>query len=105
MLRTASPAESPSAQASPSEKELAEANSRADAAEQRTLEFWIEAVTASSAGAMTVKALQQTFSWRVTRPLRAAKIVYSKSRQAGIRRTAGMVRVRLAQIRQARRRG
>ena len=74
-------------------------------AEERTLAYWLEAVTSSAAGSMTVKALQQTLSWRITRPLRAAKLVSDKVRQAGVRRTAKMVRVRLAQIRQARKRG
>lgn len=74
-------------------------------AEERSLEFWVEAIIASAAGSTTVKALQQSFSWRVTKPLRAARLVYTKTRQSGVRRTARMVRERLAQIRQARKRG
>ncbi|HAM27477.1 MAG TPA: hypothetical protein DCP11_12485 [Microbacteriaceae bacterium] len=74
-------------------------------AQERTLEYWIEAVLASAAGSMTVKKLQNSVSWRVTRPLRAVKIVQLKVREAGVRRTLRMVTERLAQIRQARKRG
>lgn len=80
-------------------------HARVASAEERTLDYWIEAVSVSAAGSMTVKTLQQSFSWRVTKPLRAAKLVYSKARESGIRRTVLMVRERLAQIRQARKRG
>jgi hypothetical protein len=74
-------------------------------AEEKTLAYWVEAVVVSSAGSMTVKELQQSVSWRVTRPLRAAKIVSNNVRTSGVRQTVGMVRIRLAQIRQARKRG
>jgi hypothetical protein len=74
-------------------------------AEERTLDYWLEAVMSSTNGSMTVKALQTSVSWRVTKPLRAARLVQTKLREVGVRRTAGMVRVRLAQIRQARKRG
>ncbi|CAN5279829.1 hypothetical protein BH09ACT5_BH09ACT5_14280 [soil metagenome] len=74
-------------------------------AEQQSLQYWLEAVTSSTAGSLTVKALQETLSWRITRPLRAVKLVTDKVRETGVRRTAKMIRVRLAQIRQARRRG
>jgi hypothetical protein len=74
-------------------------------AESRSLEFWLEAVTSTSAGSMTVKRLEKSLSWRITKPLRAFRIVQITARQAGLRRTASMVRTRLAQIRQARKRG
>lgn len=74
-------------------------------AEERSLDYWIEAVVVSAAGSMTVTKLQNTLSWRITRPLRAVKIVQLKVQEAGVRRTSRMVRERLAQIRQARRRG
>jgi hypothetical protein len=74
-------------------------------AESRTLDYWLEAVTSTSAGSMTVKRLEQSLSWRITKPLRAFRIVQITARRAGLRRTAVMVRTRLAQIRQARERG
>jgi hypothetical protein len=73
-------------------------------AENRTFEFWLEAVAQHSAGSMTVKKLQQSMSWRITKPLRAVRVVQLTAREAGLRRTASMVRVRIAQIRQARKR-
>lgn len=85
--------------------ENAELIRRAREAEDRTLEYWIEAVVVSAAGSMTVKKLQSSVSWRVTRPLRAARIVQLKVRETGVRRTFGMVKDRLVQIRQARKRG
>jgi hypothetical protein len=74
-------------------------------AEERTLESWLDAVTSSIAGSTTVAAMQSSLSWRVTRPLRATKIVYDRARTDGVMRTARLVRQRLALIRQARRRG
>lgn len=74
-------------------------------AEERTLSYWLEAVALTASGSMTVAKLQQSVSWRVTKPLRAVRLVQRKVRETGIRRTAKMVRVRLAQIRQARKRG
>jgi hypothetical protein len=74
-------------------------------AEERTLAYWLEAVVVSAAGSMTVKKLQDSVSWRVTRPLRAVRIVQRKVQEAGVRRTFRMVLTRLAQIRQARKRG
>jgi hypothetical protein len=74
-------------------------------AEARTLEYWLEAVASTSAGSMTVKRLESSLSWRITKPLRAVRIVQLTARRAGLRRTAVMVRTRLAQIRQARERG
>lgn len=88
-----------------SNSENAELVRRAREAEDRTLEYWLEAVVVSAAGSMTVKKLQSSVSWRVTRPLRAARIVQLKIRDTGVRRTFGMVMDRLAQIRQARKRG
>jgi hypothetical protein len=85
--------------------ENAELIRRVREAEDRTLEYWIEAVVVSAAGSMTVKKLQSSVSWRVTRPLRAARIVQLKVRDTGVRRTFGMVMDRLAQLRQARKRG
>lgn len=78
---------------------------RLNAAEDRTLDYWIDAVASSAAGSLTVKSLQETVSWRVTRPLRVAKIVYTHARRSGLRHTAGMIQERLAQLRQARKRG
>ena len=74
-------------------------------AEERTLSYWLEAVALTASGSMTVAKLQQSVSWRVTKPLRAVRLVQMKVRETGVRRTAKMVRVRLAQIRQARKRG
>ena len=74
-------------------------------AEERTLDYWIEAVVVSAAGSMTVKKLQDSVSWRVTRPLRAARTIQRKVKETGVRRTFRMVLTRLAQIRQARKRG
>lgn len=74
-------------------------------AEERSLEYWIEAVVVSAAGSMTVKKLQDSFSWRVTRPLRAARTIQRKVQETGVRRTFGIVLTRIAQIRQARKRG
>ncbi|MHB1173112.1 MAG: hypothetical protein ACYCZY_11610 [Lacisediminihabitans sp.] len=78
---------------------------RIAAAEDRTLDYWMSAVISSAAGSTTVKALQQTLSWRITRPLRAVRIVYGRVSQVGVRKTIAMVRVRLAQLRQAKKRG
>lgn len=85
--------------------ENVELRRRAREAEDRTLDYWIEAVVVSAAGSMTVKKLQSSVSWRVTRPLRAARVIQLKVREAGVRRTFRMVTDRLAQIRQARKRG
>ena len=74
-------------------------------AEERTLAYWLEAVVVSAAGSMTVKKLQDSVSWRVTRPLRAVRTVQRKVQETGVRRTFQVVLTRLAQIRQARKRG
>jgi hypothetical protein len=74
-------------------------------AESRSLEYWLEAVSTTSAGSMTVKRLESSLSWRITKPLRAFRIVQITAQRTGVRRTAAMVRTRLAQIRQARKRG
>jgi hypothetical protein len=87
---------------SPDRDELA---ARAAAAEERTLRYWMDAVVSSANGSMTVKAMQQSMSWRVTRPMRAVGMVYYRSREAGVRKTFSMVQRRLAQLRQARKRG
>jgi hypothetical protein len=78
---------------------------RARRAEELTLDYWLKAVVSSTTGGMTVRALQSSISWRVTKPLRAARLVQRRLRTAGVRRTVEMVRERLAEIRQARKRG
>ena len=93
------------ASASPTAGELEGLVARADEAERRTLEFWMKAVVSSSSGSMTVRQMQESVSWRITRPLRAVRIVYDRVRQVGVRRTMDTIRERLAQLRQARRRG
>ena len=85
--------------------EIDELQRRVRDAEDRTLSYWLEAVVLSAAGSMTVKKLQDSVSWRVTRPLRAVRTVQRKVRETGVRRAFHMVLTRLAQIRQARKRG
>jgi hypothetical protein len=84
---------------------IADLEEQLERAEERTLDSWLDAITSSVAGSTTVAALQSSFSWRITRPLRAVKIVYDRARIDGVARTARLVRQRLALIRQARRRG
>jgi len=84
---------------------VAELEDRVARAEEHTLEYWLDAVTASIAGSTTVAAMQNSLSWRITRPLRMTKIVYDRARTDGVMRTARLVRERLALLRQARRRG
>ena len=74
-------------------------------AEERSLDFWLDAVRTTAAGSMTVTKLQQSISWRITKPLRAVRLVQRKVQETGVRRTAAMVKVRVNQIRQARKRG
>ena len=85
--------------------EAAQLRARAAAAEERTLAHWMEAVVSSSNGSMTVKAMQQSLSWRLTRPMRAVAMVYYRAREVGPRKTIAMVQRRLAQLRQAKKRG
>jgi len=89
----------------PEPADVARLEARARAAEERTLADWMEAVVSSSNGSMTVKAMQQSMSWRLTRPMRAVATVYYRSREVGPRKTLSMVQRRLAQLRQAKKRG
>jgi hypothetical protein len=98
--RPASSPDTPAAEATREELLL-----RLDEAEARSLDYWLQAVTSSVAGASTVEELKGTLSWRITRPLRAVRIVYGQARRSGVREAVKVVRVRLAQIRQARKRG
>ena len=82
----------------------AELHARAAAAESLTLEHWMQAVVSGTTGSMTVRAMEQTMSWKVTRPLRAVRIVIGRMQQAGVRKTLILVRTRLREIRQAKKR-
>lgn len=77
---------------------------RLAAAESHTLDRWIEAVTAGATGSMTVKAMEQTLSWRITRPLRLTLTVAKRVRAAGPRKTFALIRERLAAQRIAKQR-
>jgi hypothetical protein len=78
---------------------------RARLAEERTLDAWTQAVAVSAVGSMTVGELQNSLSWRITRPIRLAEIVLDRYRRVGARRTLVAIRERLALQRAARRRG
>jgi hypothetical protein len=90
---------------SATEHDDATLRARVSAAEERTLEYWIQAVTASNNGSMTVRAIQSSMSWRVTKPLRMATTVYRRLQEAGPRRTIAAIRAKLAQRREANKRG
>ena len=54
--------------------------------ERRTLDYWMEAVTSTAAGSAFVHQMQNTLSWRITRPIRIVRSLQIRASNIGYAR-------------------
>lgn len=73
--------------------------------ESQTLDYWLHAVASTASESSTIREMQSSVSWRVTRPLRIVRSLQVKAARIGYRRALRLAIERSRQFRWDKRRG